>query len=66
MDDVYCPICRLVLERRGVGRLAPQHCPRCVARSRRLVTLLPLDRLPEAAPERDTAGPAPGQRPPVG
>ena len=48
MDDLYCPACRLVLYRRGVGQIAPRHCPRCVARSQRLVTLMALDRLPPA------------------
>jgi hypothetical protein len=51
MDDLYCPACRLVLYRRGVGQIAPRHCPRCVARSQRLVTLMALDRLPPADPE---------------
>ena len=48
MDDVYCPICRLVVERRGSGcSTAPRHCPRCLARGSRLVTMLELDRLPQ-------------------
>lgn len=46
MDDLYCPTCRLVLYRRGVGQVAPAHCPRCVALRRRLVALLPLDVAP--------------------
>ena len=49
MDDLYCPACRLVLYRRGVGQIAPRHCPRCTVQRRRLVTLLALDRLPPAA-----------------
>jgi hypothetical protein len=44
VDDVYCPACRLVLYRRGVGDVAPRHCPRCIARRRRLVTMIALDR----------------------
>jgi hypothetical protein len=47
MDDLYCPACRLVLYRRALGQADPRHCPRCVARSRRLVTLLTLDVLPQ-------------------
>jgi hypothetical protein len=43
MDDLYCPRCRLIVSRRGVGRVVPRHCPRCVVR---LVTLLALDQLP--------------------
>ena len=42
MDDLYCPVCRLVLYQRGLGQIAPRHCPRCVTRSRRLVILLAL------------------------
>ena len=49
MDDLYCPACRLVLYRRGLGQMAPRHCPRCTVQRRRLVTLLALDRLPPAA-----------------
>jgi hypothetical protein len=49
MDDLYCPSCRLIVSRRGVGRVAPRHCPRCAAR-RRLVTLLALDQLPPTEP----------------
>jgi hypothetical protein len=48
VDDVYCPACRLVLYRRGAGDLAPRHCPRCIARRRRLVTMIALDRCPPA------------------
>jgi hypothetical protein len=51
MDDLYCPACRLVLYRRGVGQIAPRHCPRCTVQRRRRVTLLALDRLPPADPE---------------
>ncbi|MGD1050231.1 MAG: RNHCP domain-containing protein [Solirubrobacteraceae bacterium] len=46
MDDVYCPVCKLVISRRGAGQQAPRHCPRCIARSHRLVALLALDQLP--------------------
>jgi hypothetical protein len=46
IDDVYCPVCRLVFQRRGVGQVAPSHCPRCAARRRRRVPLLALDQLP--------------------
>lgn len=49
MDDLYCPACRLVLYRRGVGQATPSHCPRCAARSGRLVTLLALDIAPAQA-----------------
>jgi hypothetical protein len=43
MDDVYCPSCRLVLSRRGAGQITPRHCPRCLARARRLVTMVSRD-----------------------
>jgi len=58
MDDVYCPVCRLVLERRGCGgRLVPAHCPRCSARRGTLVAMLALDQV--AAEERSAAPAAP-------
>jgi hypothetical protein len=49
MDDVYCPVCRLVMSRRGTGRSTPRHCPRCIARAHRIVTLLALDEVPPRA-----------------
>jgi hypothetical protein len=49
MDDVYCPVCMLVLQRRGSGQFTPRHCPRCLARARRLVELLALDQFDAAA-----------------
>ena len=52
MDDVYCPACRLVLYRRGASDAAPRHCPRCIARRRRLVTMIALDRPTDVEPER--------------
>jgi hypothetical protein len=59
MDDVYCPICRLVLERRGCGaQSAPEHCPRCSARRGTLVALLRLDELP-TEPSAATQRPEP-------
>jgi hypothetical protein len=51
VDDVYCPACRLVLYRRGASDAAPRHCPRCIARRRRLVTMIALDRLTDVEPE---------------
>lgn len=56
VDDVYCPACRLVLYRRGVGDLAPRHCPRCIARRRRLVTMIALDRYPPADLDAERSG----------
>jgi len=57
MDDVYCPACRLVLARRGAGQITPRHCPRCLARARRLVTLLSLDdRVGEPRPPQSSTG----------
>lgn len=61
MDDLYCPVCKLVLYRRAAGQLSPRHCPRCVARGRRLVTLIALDQLPAAAPASDPAAAAAGR-----
>lgn len=52
VDDVYCPACRLVLYRRGASDVAPRHCPRCIARRRRLVTMIALDRPTDVGPER--------------
>jgi hypothetical protein len=40
--DLYCPRCRLSITPRAHW-LAIEHCPRCVARTRTLVTLLPSD-----------------------
>jgi hypothetical protein len=40
--DLYCPRCRLSITPRARW-LALEHCPRCVARTRTLVTLLPSD-----------------------
>jgi hypothetical protein len=40
MGDLSCPACGLVLYGRGVERLSPRHCPRCIALSRRLVALV--------------------------
>ena len=61
VDDVYCPACRLVLYRRGTGDVAPRHCPRCIARRRRLVLMIALDRLdpPDADAEQSIEAPAP-------
>jgi len=53
MDDVYCPVCRLVVERRGCGvHDGPLHCPRCLARREELVAMLQLDMLPPASSEQ--------------
>jgi hypothetical protein len=43
MGDLSCPACGLVLYGRGVERLSPRHCPRCIALSRRLVALVEVD-----------------------
>ncbi|MGD0980600.1 MAG: hypothetical protein ABR946_03875 [Solirubrobacteraceae bacterium] len=43
MGDLSCPACGLVLYGRGVERLSPRHCPRCIALSRRLVALVDAD-----------------------
>jgi hypothetical protein len=51
MHDLYCPDCGLILERHRLRQLSPQHCPRCLARMRRLVPLLALDRMPVAHAE---------------
>lgn len=59
MDALYCPTCRLVLYHRGVRDFAPQHCPRCVARSRRLVPLMAVDGVPAAEAEAERSN---GQR----
>ena len=48
MDDLYCPACGLVLFRRGIGQVSPRHCPRCIARGRRLVGLIPREQAPPA------------------
>ena len=58
MDDLYCPACRLVFYRRALGQTDFRHCPCCIARRRRLVTLLVLDAA-SACPE---PRPAPGAR----
>jgi hypothetical protein len=56
VDDVYCPACRLVLYRRGAGQVAPRHCPRCIARRRRLVMMVALDRLGPPDPDAEQSG----------
>ena len=56
MDDVYCPACRLVLYRRGASHVAPRHCPRCIARRRRLVMMIALDRLGPPDPDAEQPG----------
>jgi hypothetical protein len=57
MDDVYCPVCRLIVERRRCEDPgAPLKCPRCLARADELVTMLPLDMRPP-----DTEQPAPAR-----
>lgn len=61
MDDLQCPACRLVLYRRGAGAVAPRHCPRCIARSRRLVPLVALDEM-QAAPKPSSSARAGEQR----
>jgi hypothetical protein len=56
MDDLYCPVCRLVLERRRCeDTSAPRNCPRCLARAQEPVTMLPLDMRP---PEAEQQAPA--------
>jgi hypothetical protein len=58
MDDVYCPVCRLVLERRGGGgQLPPPQCPRCSVRRGTLVAMLALDQLPLEEPVAHPARP---------
>jgi hypothetical protein len=37
------------MSRRGTGRSTPRHCPRCIARAHRIVTLLALDEVPPRA-----------------
>lgn len=48
MDDPCCPACGLVLFRRGIGQILPRHCPRCIARGRRLVGGIPREQSPPA------------------
>jgi len=67
MDDVYCPVCRLVLERRGCGgQAAPAHCPRCSAHRRTQVAMLALDQLPAIAGPCQTAPPQAAPLRPIG
>jgi len=51
MEDLYCPACGLVITRRRNGRSTPAHCPRCIARARRVVALLALDQREDRATE---------------
>jgi len=55
MDDLYCPACRLVLFAAGVAALAPEHCPRCATRERR-VALRPRRPLDHMTPRPARAG----------
>jgi len=55
MGDLSCPACGLVLYGRGVERLSPRHCPRCIALSRRLVAQVEVD-VEAAVPELDVDG----------
>ena len=50
MVDLYCPACGLVLYARRLHGFRPTHCPRCRARRRGPIALVPLNESTEAAP----------------